>query len=459
MALKPSSDSPNLAPPQPAEPVLVTSAEPGAPISPDAIDPELVNLKVPPARRHPLVAIAVMVVSLLLLYKMRGDITYALLPEQPTDVGTPEGAATGKLAGQGDKFVKLSGLPDHRNSVSYDPKGGRGRVQVFRLLGSANRLLVARKASLSADAANEFVGRLRPISDVWFVDALRAYFKQTQALRAIDLDKLKSAPAGKLTLPYATLDRAGQPLSVSREQDLLIDVLVEDDVRVLLSKEKFPSEPDARYEVERLGLPHGPGIETRDGFGYVLRLPAKGPDRQKMLAQIDSMGIWLWHRIETYRVPSALLQFGPTGIEIPGPDALQQPVRYRTAAVAPAPAAPGSPAAPTTPTAPANPTVAPQPTPAAAPAATATSSPAPPAAAVDSKLLTAVREPSTLLLWNEVQAVQVSEPLTIPEDAFVLFDGETPQQVKWAPPVAALLGLFVLLNLYYLARLRSRPEE
>ena len=70
-----------------------------------------------------------------------------------------------------------------------------------------------------------------------------------------------------------------------------------------------------------------------------------------------------------------------------------------------------------------------------------------------------MREPSTLLLWNEVQAVQVSEPLTIPEDAFVLFDGETPQQVKWAPPVAALLGLFVLLNLYYLARLRSRPEE
>ena len=57
---------------------------------------------------------------------------------------------------------------------------------------------------------------------------------------------------------------------MSKDQELLIDVLFDEDVRVLLSKEKFPSEQDARYEVERLGLPHGPGIETRDGFGYCL---------------------------------------------------------------------------------------------------------------------------------------------------------------------------------------------
>lgn len=386
-----------------------------------------------------------MVVSILLLYKMRGDISYAMLGEQPTPLGSPELAAVGKLAGQGDKFVKISGLPDHRNSVSYDPKGGRGRVQVFRVLGSANRLLVARRASLSAETSNDFVGRLRPIGDVWFADALRAYFKQTQALRAIDLEKLRTAPVGKLTLPFATLDRSGQPLTVNTEQELLIDVLLSDDVRVLLSKEKFPSEPDARYEVERLSLPHGPGIETRDGFGYVLRLPPKGPDRQKVLAQIDSMGIWLWHRIETYRVPSALIQMTANGIELPGPDALQQPVRYRTqAADPPAPAPPAS--APTAPSAQT----------AEAPTAAKVANPAP---AADSKVLAAVREPSTLLAWDEVQAVQVSEPLTIPDDAFVLFDGETPQQVKWAPPVAALLGLFILLNLYYLARLRSRPDE
>lgn len=451
MADKPSSDSPEKASGSDKDPPLVTSAEPGAPIDPDAIDPELVNLKVPPQRRHPLVAVAVLLVSLLLLYKLRADISYALLPEQPVALGVADGALGGKLAGQGDKFVRVFGLPDHRNSVAYDPKGGRGRVQVFRVAGTATKLLVARKVSLSADVANEFSGRLRPISDVWFADALRSYFGQTQALRAMDLDRLKAVPAGKLPLPLSILDRSGQPLSVSKEQELLIDVLFDDDVRVLLSKEKFPSEPDARYEVERLGLPHGPGIETRDGFGYVLRLPPKGPARQKILAQIDSLGIWLWHRIETYRVPSELISLVADGVEIPGPESLQQPVRYRSPTVAPAanpvagsPAAAGS-VSPTAPTAAATPDAG-------------TAQAAQPAA-VDSKLLQAIREPTTLLSWNEVQAVQVSEPLRIPSDAFVLFDGETPKQLQWAPPVAALLALFVLLNIYYLIRLRSRPGE
>jgi len=405
------------------DPPLVSSLEPGAPIAPDAVDPELVNLKVPPARRHPVVAAAVLAVSMLLLYKMRADISYALLPEQPVALGGAEAVAAGKLVGQGDKFVQLTGLPDHRNSVAYDPKGGRGRVQVFRLLGSASKLLVARKVTLSAELSSSFVGRLRPISDVWFAEPLRAYFQQTQVLRAIDLEKLKALPAGKLALPLATMDRSGQVLTVNKEQELLIDVLFDDDVRVLLSKEKFPSEQDARYEVERIGLPHGPGIETRDGFGYVLRLPPNGPERQRLLAQIDSLGIWLWHRIETYRVPSALLTVSASGLEIPGPDSLQQPVRYRSVA----PTAP----APTVPVAP----------------------------SVDSELLLAVREPTTLLTWNEVQAAQVSEPLTIPDDAFVLFDGEQPRQLQWVRPVAALLVLFILLNLYYLIRFRPRPDE
>lgn len=458
MADKPSSDSPEKASGSDKDPPLVTSAEPGAPIDPDAIDPELVNLKVPPQRRHPLVAVAVLLVSLLLLYKLRADISYALLPEQPISLGVADASIGSKLAGQGDKYVRVVGLPDHRNSVAYDPKGGRGRVQVFRVAGTATKLLVARKVSLTADVTNEFSGRVRPISDVWFADALRSYFEQTQALRAMDLDRLKAVPAGKLALPLSILDRSGQPLSVSKEQELLIDVLFDDDVRVLLSKEKFPSEPDARYEVERLGLPHGPGIETRDGFGYVLRLPPKGPARQKLLAQIDSLGIWLWHRIETYRVPSALVSVLPDGLEIPGPESLQQPVRYRAPAAAPSvnPAA-GSPttagaASPSAPTAAVGPDGGTATAQAPVAAQTAT-------APVDGKLLQAIREPTTLLSFGEVQAVQVSEPLRVPSDAFVLFDGESPKQLQWAPPVAVLLALFALLNVYYLIRLRSRSGE
>ena len=74
------------------------------------------------------------------------------------------------LAGQATSSSSCRDCPAiTRNSVSWRPKAGEVACRCPSA-GSANRLLV-RKASLSADAANEFVGRLRPISDVWFVDA------------------------------------------------------------------------------------------------------------------------------------------------------------------------------------------------------------------------------------------------------------------------------------------------
>ena len=62
-----------------------------------------------------------------------------------------------------------------------------------------------------------------------------------------------------MAVPLQTQDRAGEPLSVTGQQDLLIDVLFPDDVRVLLSKEKVPSLVDADHEVERFGSAYGPG--------------------------------------------------------------------------------------------------------------------------------------------------------------------------------------------------------
>jgi hypothetical protein len=220
----------------------------------------------------------------------------------------------------------------------------------------------------------------------------------------------------------STVDRAGEALSVTGRQDLLIDVLFPDDVRVLLSKEKVPSLPDADHEVERFGLAHGPGVETKDGYGYVLRLPPVGPERQRILAQIDAGGVWLWHRVETYRVPTGAVQVTPVGLMLPGPDALPQPVRYRVPAVAPA-----DPAAP-----------------AAAPTSVAT--------------LLPQKDPSTLLLWEQIEVVQISEPMTVAADALVVVVGETPKSVFWTLPMAGLLLLCFLFNLWYLAQALRRPN-
>ena len=310
--------------------------DPGAPIPPDALDPELLKLSVPPTRRNPLVAVAVLLVGALLLYKMRTDLAYALQPQQPQELGeAAEALKAGKLAAAAGGYVRISGLPDRRNALAFDPKGSRLRTQVFRILGTggaASQVIVATPGVSAVLAENRFTGRLRRFEDVYFADAVADYFKQTQVLRALDLGKLRALPVGPLPQTLTTTDRAGEPLQVAKDQELLVDVLFADDLRVLLSKDKFPSEPDARREIERVGLPHGPGIETKDGFGYVLRLPAQGLERQRVLAQIDALGIWLWHRIETYRLPLGALSVTPAGLVLPGPDALTQPARYQLTA-------------------------------------------------------------------------------------------------------------------------------
>lgn len=422
--------------------------EPGAPIPPDAVDPELLKLSVPLPRRHPLVAVAVLIVAGLLLYRLRGDISYALKPAEPVDVGSAAAALkVGKLAPHIDGYVRLGGMPDRRNALAFDPKGGRIRNHVFRLLGTGTRVFVAQVGTPTAEADNQFTGRLRRFDEVSFAEAVSAAYGQTLAMRALDLARLRALPGGPLAQPLQTLDRAGEPISIDKDRELLIDVLFGDDVRVLLSKEKFPSEPDARYEVERLGVVHGPGLETRDGFGYVLRLPAQGPERQKLLAQLDAQGMFFQRRVETYRVPAASVQVTQTGLLIPGPDALPQPVRYQAPAPPPAPV-------------PAQvPTQAPAGTPAGtaqAPAAAASL----PAATETAKLLVPIKEQATLLGWDQVQAVQLSEPLTVPSDALLLLDGESPSGVMWTLPIALLLLLFVAFNVWYLLRaLGQKPGE
>lgn len=439
-----------------AEPGSTAAQEPGAPVPPDAIDPELLKLSVPVPRRHPLVAVAVLLVGALILYRMRTDLAYAMQPSTPRELGEAAAALqSGKLAEADGGYVQVSGLPDRRNALAFDPKGSRLRTHVLRILGTggaASKVLVATPGVAASRAENRFTGRLRRFDEVYFADAVAEYFKQTQALRALDLGKLKGLPAGPLPQPLMTSDRSGEPLQVAKDQELLVDVLFADDLRVLLSKDKFPSEPDARREIERVGLPHGPGIETKDGFGYVLRLPPPGLERQRVLAQIDGLGIWLWHRIETYRVPLGALAVTPAGLVLPGPDALTQPVRYQLTAAAPPPAAPAPPAAAPAGDAPAKPAAAGAPA-GAAPAA----DPEPTAAPARPRQLTPQKEQTTVLLWEQVQAVQVNEPLTVPADAWLILDGESPRSALWTLPVSVLLALFMAFNIWYLLRSLSKP--
>jgi hypothetical protein len=56
--------------------------------------------------------------------------------------------------------------------------------------------------------------------------------------------------------------------------------------------------------------------------------------------------------------------------------------------------------------------------------------------------------------WARVQTANVSSPIVVPADAFVLVEGEAPGRFMWVPLLMAVLVAFAVFNLWYLARAR-----
>ena len=81
----------------------------------------------------------------------------------------------------------------------------------------------------------------------------------------------------------------------------------------------------------------------------------------------------------------------------------------------------------------------------------------PPAGPAAPGQLAPQKEQTTVLLWDQVQAVQVNEPLTVPADAWLILDGESPRSALWTLPVSVLLALFMAFNIWYLLRSLSKP--
>jgi hypothetical protein len=54
--------------------------------------------------------------------------------------------------------------------------------------------------------------------------------------------------------------------------------------------------------------------------------------------------------------------------------------------------------------------------------------------------------------WSQVQAIGVPAPVEIGGDAYILCEGEAPQQFWWAPLLLALLAGFAAFNVWYLVR-------
>lgn len=131
----------------------------------DAIDPELLELPDPPKReRSVTVAMLIFtaVASLAMVVALRGDVTFAFAPAQPTDLGELGAAPASGFVENG--FVRGSGMLGAAHAIRYE----RPLVSdSFRLMPVAGRPNVWVEVRVPAGAENiryvppsQFTGRL-----------------------------------------------------------------------------------------------------------------------------------------------------------------------------------------------------------------------------------------------------------------------------------------------------------
>lgn len=365
-------------------------------------DEDFARIPPPSRRRSPITALAVCAVGGLLLFHLVDDTRYALAPAAPVELGGASGLWQHDVRLGDNSFVTVSGLPDRRNALLFEPKGDKYRRAFFRLLGTDTRLLVgADETSTRTQLEDRWTGRLRRFDRIPWAEQVRDYYaKEVRATRFLDLDLLKKRLAGGGELR----DRAGDPLTLGADHAVGLEVDFPEDLRVSLPRKQFAVEEDARHELQKMGLPPSPALTEKDWFIYVLRVPRA--KRDAVLKQLEERDFPFASRRERYASTMGELSVGD------GPDAIGLVTRKEH-----------------------------------------------PGELVESgnDLTIQPAGARTSIPWARVASVQVAAPITIPGDAFILVEKERPSDFTWVLALDALLVLFIAFNLFALARSLRRP--
>src|SRR4029078_6797191 len=114
------------------------------------------------------------------------------------------------------RYVRVAGVPDRESALELDTKGSWVFSQLFRVLGTGDKLFVHRTENRLPAARAEAdvfeVGLIR-VSELPYADAIRAYFaKHVTATHYFSVEALLKALAGRgQNAPIALADRGGDP--------------------------------------------------------------------------------------------------------------------------------------------------------------------------------------------------------------------------------------------------------
>jgi hypothetical protein len=210
--------------------------------------------------RHPLITLAGAVLAFFLVFYGRRDLRYATTSGEPAELGSAAVAfSSGKaIDDYENRYVRVAGVPDRESALELDTKGSWVFSQMFRIMGTGDRLFVHRLQNpLPAELAEAdvFEGRLIRIDELPYAAAIRAYFaKHVTATHYFGAEELMRALAARASGgPLSVVDRGGDKVLLAAEEPLAVEVLKPDEVQIGLPKSRLATEAEARAAIEKRG--------------------------------------------------------------------------------------------------------------------------------------------------------------------------------------------------------------
>jgi hypothetical protein len=362
--------------------------------------------------RHPIVAIAGALLAFFLVFHVRRDLRYALSSGEPVDLGRASAVfANGRAtSGLENRYVRVSGLPDRESALQIDTKGSWVFSQLFRVLGTGDRLFLHRRQSPLPAALAEvdtFQGRLIRVDDLSFAASIRSYFStHVAATHFFTPEALGRALAARQPgTPLAVVDTSGDTVSLDERETVAIDVTQPDEVKIGLPRDRFHTEDDARAALAS----HGGQVVKALGSIKARPSPA-APESGPLSATTEPSQRWTF--VVKFPQPaeqSALDSIGDLGHDVEIRDA-RQTIEVKLEEISAVAGAPGALVVR-------------------------------PGQGAPRRL-----EPSTMV------AIHTMAPVVIPDDAYLLVEGDTPREHLPTVLITLILVMFGAINLVGLAR-------
>jgi hypothetical protein len=381
------------------------------------VDPELLRLpRRPRRRRHPLVSLLVIALSVYLMWFVRDDFLFFWQPRAGQPAGdVVKALSEGRL--KPNTHVTITGAPDRKHSLILEARFG-GYESFFRLLQTGSRVFVQQhRESRATDevVAATHTGQLVRFDSLPYHKGLGAYFSKTMTV-AHDLDFEQVARVKAVNERRATVrDRAGAEVALDSDAVLWINVAYSNEWLIQFSKRSYGRVEEVQKHLVGIGLPLAADDEESASFYRFVALAE--PDQVPvLLARFKNPELHanVIRRQVSYSARWDQLSVKGRTLVINTTDPTR-PSRYRVEG----PAGEGSP-----------------------------------------PKLTASKDLPVEVPAEAVLFITTSTPLAISPDALVLLAGKAPGDSWYYVALYVLLLGFVLLNAVTLVqRLRERPSK